>query len=148
MEYNVYSHDTGKEKVPKTPLVNTNEKMHPSVRLRMGLPGKGLEDRGEYAPGALDGWKVAGVASASAGPVTLQQIQAGQKSICWQKDGLKMEEEVMSEIEWDLLKLSAPELQEQFLSTVPKSVKPYRRPVVSYLLTHPIQVSPSHFFLA
>jgi hypothetical protein len=122
MEYNVYSHDTGKEKVPKTPLVNTNEKVHASVRLRLGIPGKGLEDRGEYAPGALDGWKVVGVANVPVGPVTLPQIQVGQKKIYWQKEGRTMEEEVMSELEWDLLKTGTPDLQEKFLSTVPRSV--------------------------
>jgi hypothetical protein len=66
MDYNYYDHATGEEKVPKQPLVNTQERMHSSVRLRMGVPGKGLEDKGDYNPEAMDGWKVHGTAPASA----------------------------------------------------------------------------------
>ncbi|KAF2424255.1 hypothetical protein EJ08DRAFT_652495 [Tothia fuscella] len=121
MEYNRYSHDTGKEMVPTTPLQNTCEKIHPSVRLRMGLPGKGLEDRGEYAPAALDGWSVVGVRAPTAGNVKLQQIQEVQRKIFWQKGAKRMEEEIMSELEWELLKTSDPSVLDKFTSTVPKS---------------------------
>jgi len=122
MDYNYYDHATGKEKVPTQPLVNTQERMHSSVRLRMGVPGKGLEDKGDYNPEAMDGWKVHGTAPASApGPVTLEQIQEGQKGIYWQNGNKKMPEELLTKLEWELMMTFTPTIEAKFLNTVPKN---------------------------
>ena len=42
----------------KTPLRNTHEHIHPSVRVRLALKGKGIGDKGLYEPEALKGWKL------------------------------------------------------------------------------------------
>jgi hypothetical protein len=44
------------------PCQGTNERMHASVRIRKGIPGRGLDDHGIYNPPALDGWTCTGVA--------------------------------------------------------------------------------------
>src|SRR5436305_13455251 len=95
--YLVYDHFTGLPKKPPQPLRNTNEKVHASVRVRLGLPGKGLEDKGNYSCAALDGWKVHGV-------------QDSETKFRWQnEDGQKsMEEDLLSEIEWELLESISP----------------------------------------
>ena len=43
----------------KMPLRHTNESVHPSVRVRLALKGKGIGDHGMYNPKALKGWKIA-----------------------------------------------------------------------------------------
>ena len=40
----------------KTPLRQTHEHIHPSVRVRLALKGKGIGDHGVYEPKALKGW--------------------------------------------------------------------------------------------
>lgn len=139
MGYNVYDHMTGKEQVPLKPLVDTNEKMHASVRLRMGLPGKGLEDKGDYNPESLTGWKVHGLGglgkewddaeikhageagSAGAdGRAALKRLQDGQGHIFWQKGDKKMPEEAISNIEYDLLMSFLPTIEGRFLAIAPK----------------------------
>jgi hypothetical protein len=42
----------------KTPLRNTKEHVHPNVRVRLALKGKGIGDHGVYDPKALKGWKL------------------------------------------------------------------------------------------
>lgn len=47
--------------VTKRPLQNTNERVHPSVRLRVVQGGRGPNDKGKYDPAGLSrasGWKV------------------------------------------------------------------------------------------
>lgn len=131
LEYNEYNWQTGKEFNPERPLTKTGETIHPSVRLRMGLPGKGLSDSGEYNPEALYGWTVVGTAAGPInGPVTLEQIQQGQKSIEWRKKVtdaktgqdkiLYLPEAILSPIEFDLFMSVKPGITANFLSTVPK----------------------------
>ena len=121
MEYNKYNWQTGKEFQPLKPLEHTFETIHPSVRLRMGTPGKGVEDKGDYNPEGLDGWKIVGTAEAtSSGAVDLPQVQAGQRNIHWEKGGKKLPEEIISPIEYDLLKSFAPSIEGKFLNIVPK----------------------------
>jgi hypothetical protein len=122
LDYNAYDHDTGKEKVPRTPLKTTNESIHASVRLRIGLGGKGPDDKGIYRPEPLAAWSVNGVEDKPrAGPVSLQEIQAAQKHIYWQvgaDSSKRLPEAVLSEREWSLLKSFSPSIESKFLSTV------------------------------
>jgi hypothetical protein len=120
-DYNRYDWKTGKEFQPLRPLQHTFEAIHPSVRLRMGLPGKGLEDLGDYIPESLDGWKVIGAAgNPSSGAVNFSEIQKGQKDIHWQKGDKVLPEAIISEIEYDLLKSIVPSVEGSFLSIIPK----------------------------
>ena len=120
MEYHPYDHETGKEKSHEM-LVNTHEKIHSSVRIRMGVPGRGLEDSGEYNPAALEGWRVTGTnASGGSQAASLQQIVEAQKSIVWRKGDLAMPEEPLTELEYKLLNKFLPKLEPGFLSIVPK----------------------------
>ena len=48
-------HDTGAQ--TGTRLRDTREFIHPSVRVRMAMHGKGLGDNGAYAPPSLAGWR-------------------------------------------------------------------------------------------
>lgn len=53
--------------VTERPLRNTNERIHPSVRLRMAQGGLGADDKGSYDPAALSrkkGWKLEKVKTA------------------------------------------------------------------------------------
>ncbi|KIW08406.1 hypothetical protein, variant [Verruconis gallopava] len=124
MEYHPYDHNTGKE-ITSRKLVNTCEKVHSSVRIRMGVPGLGLEDKGTYNPPALEGWKLSGTSAPAPGrpPLSLQQILEGQKSIVWKKDDLVMQEEPLSQLELDLLNQYVPKLEPDFLSIKPKEHK-------------------------
>jgi hypothetical protein len=120
MEYNKYNWKTGKEFKPLKALEHTYETIHPSVRLRMGTPGKDINDKGNYNPESLDGWKVIGAAETpSIGSVDLGHIQKGQESIHWQKGDKKLPEAILSEIEYDLLKSFSPSIEGKFLSVVP-----------------------------
>jgi hypothetical protein len=120
VEYNKYNWKTGKEFKPLKALEHTYETIHPSVRLRMGTPGKDLNDKGDYNPEALDGWKVMGTTeNPSTGVVGLDNIQKGQKNIHWQKDNKILPEAVISAIEYDLLKTFSPSVETKFLSVVP-----------------------------
>jgi hypothetical protein len=121
MDYNRYDWKTGKEFQPLRPLEHTYETIHPSVRLRMGTPGKDLENSGDYVPEGLDGWKIIGTTEVPAsGTVNIKQIQEGQKNIQWLNGNKVIPEEIISEIEYDLLKSFAPSIEQKFLSIVPK----------------------------
>lgn len=54
-EYHPTDPDTGKD-LPRR-MRKTSEFIHPSVRYRIEQKGKGLEDKGEYNPAALKGWR-------------------------------------------------------------------------------------------
>jgi hypothetical protein len=56
-----YETDPINGKLTTTPCRLTQEHVHSSVRLRIGLHGKGLDDKGRYDPEALKGWKCKGV---------------------------------------------------------------------------------------
>lgn len=45
---------------PKQRLLNTNECVHASVRIRMGLRGYGYDDKGFYDSQGLEGWTMEG----------------------------------------------------------------------------------------
>lgn len=56
-QYHATNPQTGTD--TKTPLHNTNEYVHPSVRVRLALKGKDIGDHRVYHPKALQGWKLA-----------------------------------------------------------------------------------------
>jgi uncharacterized protein (DUF2235 family) len=120
MEYRPYDHATGKEFKDRK-LVNTCEKIHSSVRIRMGVPGKGLEDKGNYNPASLEGWSIEGTSTTGQSQALgFQEILDGQEKIVWRKGDLVMQEEPLSQLEYDLLNQFLPKLEPDFLSIVPK----------------------------
>jgi hypothetical protein len=50
-------------RIPTTPLQNTNEFIHASARVRLGLrDSKSIDDKGSpYKCAALDGWEISGI---------------------------------------------------------------------------------------
>ncbi len=110
-----------------TPLENTHECVHASVRVRMGLGGKGTSDNGPYNSKALKGFKLAGVKSNGEvvnGGISSQQ--SGQGKIRWEYGGsskagpeFSLPEDQLGEVELTLLRTS-PEVYERFSSIAPK----------------------------
>ena len=120
MEYHPYDHKTGKE-IKDKKLINTCERVHSSVRVRMGVPGLGLEDKGEYNPAALEGWTVIGTRAVNELQAsTFEQVVEGQEKIVWKKEDLLLPEEPLSKLEYDLLNTFSPKLEAGFLNIVPK----------------------------
>lgn len=123
MEYLRYDHSTGEPyQNPTRPLVNTCEKVHASVRIRMGIPGLGLQDKGIYESIPLEGWEVKGMATKDDDDnhVTLQSINKGQESIYWEKDGKKLPEDMLGPLEFELLRTFLPSIEGKFLTLAPK----------------------------
>ena len=121
-DYSRYDHTTGKPYTnPAQPLVNTCERVHSSVRVRMGLPGVGIGDKGSYVSRALDGWEVVGAAAAPADPnaVSLASITQGQQAICWRNGDKVLPEEPMGPLEFALLQRFMPTLEGPFLTIAP-----------------------------
>jgi len=117
-----YDHATGEPYAnPQRPLQNTCERVHSSVRIRMGLPGVGIGDKGTYTSRALDGWDVRGTAAAPVDPnsVTLASINQGQQTIVWQNGAKTMAEEPLGPLEFELLKRFMPTLEAPFLTIAP-----------------------------
>jgi hypothetical protein len=125
--------------VPLQPLIDTNERMHAIVRLRMGLPMKGLEDKGDYDPESMEGWTATGLGGVKnepndaatenaavprqggvAGITALKEIQDGPQKIIRNKESKGMREEPMSLFEWELLTSFVPSIGGQFLAIAPK----------------------------
>jgi hypothetical protein len=122
-QYLRYNHRTGDPWDPPQPLVNTCERVHSSVRMRMGLPGPGIGNKGVYTSRALEGWDVKGTKKEELGgdddDVQLETIQEGQKSIYWEKDGKKLQEELLGPLEHELLKMFLTTSERKFLSVAP-----------------------------
>jgi len=121
-EYLRYNHSTGEPWVPAQPLVNTRERVHSSVRIRMGLPGPGIGDKGVYSSRALEGWDVKGVEKGKEiddDHVNLEAIREGQKSIYWEKDGKQLPEELLGPFEYKLLMTCLPSVAGKFLTIAP-----------------------------
>jgi hypothetical protein len=57
---------TGRKCKLQRPLRQTNEKIHPSARVRVAMHGKGLDDKGEYFPKGLKGFELVGPEGADA----------------------------------------------------------------------------------
>lgn len=109
------------EKVPRQRLKNTNEVVHASVRVRMGLKGLGYDDKGFYDSEALKGWQMAGtlVADRSRSRSKLPPIDTGHpleklSDVRWfldagEKDApqpgqLILPEDKLGDLEMDILK--------------------------------------------
>ncbi|KAH0541952.1 hypothetical protein FGG08_003584 [Glutinoglossum americanum] len=91
-----------------TPLENTNEYIHASVRVRLGLKGaKGIDDKGRYKCEALDGWILEGVDIDGDGVIDGSSAgNLGQTEISWRHkdpDVPRLKEEVLGDLEKELL---------------------------------------------
>jgi hypothetical protein len=62
-EYHATDPQTGVN--TKTPLRQTNEYVHSSIRVRLALKGRGIGDHGVYDPKALKGWKLINTSNAA-----------------------------------------------------------------------------------
>lgn len=120
-EYVRYDHHTGLPRVPEEKLVKTNEKVHSSVRIRWGHGGKDHEKK-DYASPALKGWKVEGTQKSGVNGTVMdaQGVRNGQKNIVWRKEQKSMQEEVVSDLEWELILGFKPDIGKDFLSIAPK----------------------------
>jgi hypothetical protein len=75
--------------------------MHASVRIRKGIPGRGLDDHGIYNPPALDGWTCTGVAD---------------KKVQWRLPGHNkktMDEDELLDLELELMEFISPGMSEE-----------------------------------
>ena len=99
-------------------LVHTEETIHPSVRVRMELHGKGTEDKGVYLSEALKGWECvapnkdapdATSPTAERNPSRLRHRWVSQKG----SDVVVLPEDELGEVEIELLKMS-PEVYQKF----------------------------------
>jgi hypothetical protein len=82
------------------PCKGTNEHMHASVRIRKGIPGRGLDDHGTYNPPSLDGWICTGVAN---------------KKVQWLLPGHNkktMDEDELHDLELELMEFISPDIHE------------------------------------
>jgi hypothetical protein len=97
--------DTTTGKPTTTPLLSTNERIHPSVRVRYGH-GPGMENRGLYNPPALKGWNV----TTNNHKGEDQEAAESTTDFEWKYTGLnklhttKLPEELLSPLEMILLK--------------------------------------------
>ena len=129
MDYCALDHATGEPALPKRRLKNTNETVHSSVRLRMGIPGHDLADEGKYHPRALEQWTCRGVqpqaeAGGSRARVDVKEIRDGQKGVFWEyhgRDGARknMPEAPLGDVEYELLRSVVPSIEGRFLSVEP-----------------------------
>jgi uncharacterized protein (DUF2235 family) len=123
MEYLRYDHATGEPYTnPDQPLVCTEEMMHASVRIRMGLPGLGFLDKGTYESRPMEGWNVKGCAALEDDDsrVRLESINRGQENIYWEKEGKKLPEAPLGPLEYELLRTFLPSCEGKFLTIAPK----------------------------
>jgi hypothetical protein len=75
--------------------------MHASVRIRKGIPGRGLDDRGVYDPPALQGWDCTGV---------------NEKKVQWVLPGHErrtMDEDKLLPLEIDFMKFISPAMYDK-----------------------------------
>jgi len=95
------------------PLLDTNETIHPSVRVRIRRGGKGYEDNGKYKPGALNHWKIEEQESHEGHPETNGSHDHNKKQpVKWMYQGKNPKgkdkfllEEVLGRYELELLRL-------------------------------------------
>lgn len=93
------------------PCQGTNERMHASVRIRKGIPGRGLDDHGIYNPPALDGWTCTGVADEK-----VQWLLPGH-------DKITMDEDKLLDLELKLMEFISPGMSED-LWKIQRTVTP------------------------
>lgn len=88
-------------------LSNTHETVHPSVRIRIALGGKGVGSHKVYKPASLDKWQV------------VSPAKSGKKGYTWTSDfgdgdTVELPEEQLEGLELDLLKASPGGIYELF----------------------------------
>lgn len=101
----------GRKHNKHTPLVGSNEKIHPSARVRLARGGKGLDDQGGYFPKGLEGFRL----------VTLEGVDQrdpqarGYKWIGTGVNGepITIEEEVLGGLERELIIASTMAMAEK-----------------------------------
>ncbi|KAF2197581.1 hypothetical protein GQ43DRAFT_475313 [Delitschia confertaspora ATCC 74209] len=105
--YNRLDPKSGRE--TNQPLMETNETVHPSVRARIQLGGKGYEDQGRYSSHALADWKTETVQirsdDAVNGTGVKKQIKWVYKGSQPRGQGREMLEEPLGQFELELLKM-------------------------------------------
>ena len=119
-------------------LANTNERLHASIRIRMGKKGLGYDDRGTYDPASLQGWKMHGTEVLPNQPMSpgggtgLTQM----KNVVWTKSianpdpesngskdlELSMPEDELGDLERVILNIW-PEISSEFGTLVPPGGK-------------------------
>lgn len=85
------------------PCRGTNEHVHASVRIRIGLHGHGLDDHGIYKPPSLQDWICTGVDD--------------KKKVRWVLPGhsdKSMDEDELQPLEIELMKFISPEIYDSF----------------------------------
>jgi hypothetical protein len=102
--YESFDARSGRRSSTGSPLRGSNEKMHPSARVRMAMGGKGLDDKGAYFPKSMAGWKVVGPAGKEGDPLADGFSWVGED-----KDGnqIVLHEEKLGGLERELLGVSA-----------------------------------------
>lgn len=80
---------------------NTKERMHASVRIRKGIPGRGLDDHGVYNPAALAGWTCTIVNEEK-----VQWLPLGH-------DTVPMPEDELLPLEMDLMRYISPDIEQK-----------------------------------
>lgn len=93
------------------PLVGSNEKIHPSVRVRLATGGKGIDDQGHYFPKGLEGFKLVHVE----GGEQRDPMAKGYKWVGQDAEGksITLEEEQLGGLEKELIIASAKALAEK-----------------------------------
>ncbi|KAI9820509.1 MAG: hypothetical protein M1832_003700 [Thelocarpon impressellum] len=110
---------TGKR--TERPLEDTNEHIHASARLRLGLRHLGTEDKGPYNPVALSDWRLVGGEGRNG-----HIARHGQKAVSWEYTGPEggvdvLPEDELGEFEKDLLKFDRV-AYEKVLGSVPDPI--------------------------
>ena len=118
--YTLNDPKTGKPS--STPLVNTNEYLHPSVRVRYGK-GLGINDKGVYKPAAMADWRVIPDERGDESEATAKS----SGHFKWHYQGVKtqgmsrtmLEESYLGEMERVLLKLDDEQYKRYLLDEQP-----------------------------
>jgi hypothetical protein len=96
---------SGKPRDPPVPCKGTNEYVHASVRVRLGLHGLGLDDKRDYKPPALENWVCEGVGG-----------QGSKGKIRWVKGEKQMMEDQLEPLELELINRSLDDVKDSLYS--------------------------------
>ena len=142
-------HGSAKEIATTRKLENTGERIHSSVRIRMGRQGLGYNDKGTYDSEALQGWTMKATEQAAAPtPVDVHSPGAVVKGkisdVRWVKKlpgdketpELNLLEDELADLERTILE-SWPELYEEFNTVLPGSHATSMRRSSTFPSNHP-----------
>jgi hypothetical protein len=96
---------SGEPKDPPVTCKGTNEYVHASVRIRLGLNGLGLNNKGDYEPPALENWVCEGVGG-----------QGSEGRIRWVKGEKQMMEDRLEPLEMKLINRSSDKVKNSLYS--------------------------------